>query len=279
MHTCRALNAIFFCVEKSVIDFSLPSSVTVTDLPPVRDSYMDTPQNQAMTTEFIRKYYALYDGEKKQREQLFSVYASDACFSLAVAKGQRIGFIDQQYIGANRNLLELCGDAKADDRRALLKIGPVHVVHLLSTLPRTKHQVDQFVADVFLIPNKQMLSVTIKGTFVDCDTNEVRTFHRVFLLVPVPSNASNSPFPALITNDELYIGAAKASLPSPANFSGSLSSSLSSAPPPSLSSPPLSAPPQSLPMPSSSTLPQQQQLVCSPSANCFAIAGNYTGQM
>ncbi len=91
----------------------------------------------------------------------------------------------------------------------LLKVGQLQAVHALSELPKTRHDTKAFVADVFTVPQSSgpaLLSVALRGTFIEVATNNIRAFHRIFLLTPPTQDAAAKQWPALIVNDQLFIG-------------------------------------------------------------------------
>jgi hypothetical protein len=68
--------------------------------------------------------------------------------------------------------------------------------------------VDSFVADAFALPSAsttggaQVMSVSIKGSFKEIESNTMRFFHRSFLLGPPVRQTA---FPVCILNDSLHI--------------------------------------------------------------------------
>ena len=173
-------------------------------LPPIADSYFDSPGTKDVVTDFVKRFFQQYD-TPKGRQALLPVYTPTACFSLCLTKGVRMGLANPKYLAANRNLLEATGEKKSHERYSSLRISPIHIIHQLDTMPATVHNINELLADSFNIPQKRMMQVVLKGTFLD-DSQETYTFHRVFLLIPAPAGSVS---PVLIQNDMLYIGPAK----------------------------------------------------------------------
>jgi len=227
------------------IKFNLPSSVSSTVLPPVKASFFDSTQNQTTCTSFVTKYFALFDTDERQK--LYSVYTPNSCFSLSLSMSLTRGSgtvrgsgppgvsgtgiqIAPEFLNHNRNLHE---SAKSSDlpvsltslpasssasssalpisspgfTNSLVKIGPLHITYALDHLPKTKHIIKEFTADVLLLPtsSKPLLSVSIRGSFLEVISNVVFSFHRVFLLMPPSQEAVSQQWPALILNDQLTL--------------------------------------------------------------------------
>jgi len=231
------------------IKFNLPPSVSSSVLPPVKASFFDSTQNQTTCTSFVTKYFALFDGDDRQK--LYSVYTSTSCLSLSLSlsltksSGTSRGLgpiggsgtgvqIAQEFLSHNRNLHE---SAKLSESsvsnpvplptssasssasssalstsnhgftNSLVKIGPIHITYALDHLPKTKHMIKDFTADVLLLPtsSKPLLSVSIRGSFLELTSNVVFSFHRVFLLMPPSQEAASPQWPAIILNDQLTI--------------------------------------------------------------------------
>jgi len=213
------------------IKFNLPSLVTAAGSPyPIKGSFFDSQGNQNTCAKFINGYFQLFDADDPtHRQKLYGIYTPESCFSLCISKG--IGTtsqIHEQFSKSNRNLhdsskllSELSTNASfsgtslgssssasgvsASSSSSLLKVGPLHITSILDQLPKTRHNVKDFIADVFLVPtssSRPLLNISIRGKFLDITSNLIYSFQRVFLLTPA---SQPGPWPALILNDQLTI--------------------------------------------------------------------------
>jgi hypothetical protein len=218
---------------QSPIKFNLPSTITSAGTPyPVKGNFFDSPSSQGTCANFINRYFQLFDSEDPtHRQKLYGVYTSQSCFSLSIAKGIRVGTtssIHAQFLKGNRNLHESAQplaelshvlsssssssssssteQKSSGETQSFIKMGPLHITYALEQLPKTKHNVKEFVADVFMISvsNSKLLNVCIRGNFLELVSNNVYSFHRVFILTP-PSQEQAAHWPALILNDQLTI--------------------------------------------------------------------------
>lgn len=208
---------------QKLIEFNLPTHVSSVSLPPAKGSFFDTPGSQSTTTDFVQKFFAMYDSN---RQKLFTVYNENACFSLSIPANVRYGILPKEYVTHSRNLNTLSSSSTSSSSSSfhssykssaankqkmadamvytLLKQGPAYIVVALDQLPATKHDINSFIADVFVLPSKsgqQLLQLSIHGSFLEVGANVTRKFHRVMLLTP----STNPQWPVCILNDQLFI--------------------------------------------------------------------------
>lgn len=224
---------------KPVIQFDLPAINQSTDVPKDCGSFFDDGSTQQTVTAFVNQYFPLYDSN---RQGLLQAYSKNACFSVSVSRSVRLGHLPEPYTTNSRNFLRhsstasthsthssssSSADAEATKAAALLQTTPLHIVYKLDSMPRTQHNLADFIADSLVLPTKtssggeNVLQVCVAGTFTETDTNTLREFHRVFLIVP-SSPADNSQWPAVILNDQLYIHEAPPTTTAPTASSPSL---------------------------------------------------------
>lgn len=157
---------------QGLIEFDLPANLvahSTQSLPPLRDSFFDTPAHAKMSQAFVQRYFDLFDRDRQQRD-FISVYADNAQFSLTYTSDSR--YSNSAYSAQNRDISKL-GSSKmrASTEAELLKLGPVAILSAFQKLPHTKHDIGSFVADVFKVPTKagqgSMLSIVIRGQFLE----------------------------------------------------------------------------------------------------------------
>lgn len=161
----------------SLIEFDLPASLSTaaqTALPPVKESFFDSPTHEKMCYGFVSQYFRLYDGNRSSRD-LISVYDDHAIFSLSYQPEPK--FPNSKYTEQNRNIASLGSSSKlrGTNEVTLLKTSPIAIVNALNNLPTSKHDVNSFVADVVKIPtqNQQfnaaggLLNITVRGQFLE----------------------------------------------------------------------------------------------------------------
>ena len=151
------------------------------------------------------------------RQKLMYVYGETAMFSLTlptVDSPQSQTSVAPGYQALNRNGMQKGsggprGVQQAAAVGALLKQGPVNIVHALVSLPQSQHHVDGFIADVMLLPSSGLLMVTIRGTLLEVDSSTLRAFHRVFLLSAPSADVRSKGWPVMIAHDQLFLGASR----------------------------------------------------------------------
>lgn len=192
-----------------VISFDIPTYVLQSVLPPSQPSFFDSPQRQTLAVDFLRKFYELYD---KNRQGLLEVYTDFSFFSLTTGALERLSEKEKQknlseYLQASRNLLKVEDMERRVER---LQTGRVNIVHLLSTLPASHHQLEHFTVDSYMLPpvgTLQIMAVNVHGHFWEVETGVNRSFDRSFLLTPAPpgSRALQYGLPVVVMNDMLHV--------------------------------------------------------------------------
>eukprot|EP00823_Brevimastigomonas_motovehiculus_P005749 TRINITY_DN4295_c0_g1_i1.p1 TRINITY_DN4295_c0_g1~~TRINITY_DN4295_c0_g1_i1.p1 ORF type:complete len:597 (-),score=136.60 TRINITY_DN4295_c0_g1_i1:238-2028(-) len=131
---------------------------------------------------------------------------------------------------------------KMSEVESTVKTKPLHIATALDQLPKTKHSVSDFVADCFVLPMMQssssmpkLIYCGLNGVFLETVTGVIRSFSRTFILMPPSQQASIIKWPAVIVNDQLFIGPAVGQKQPTLSFASS-SSSTSTASTPSFSS-------------------------------------------
>lgn len=201
-----------------------PINVTLSakqDVKTNSSSYFDSPANAKLAQEFVRRYFEHYDSP--QRARLMAAYAPQTKFSMVFSPDAIPSFSsDAIYAELCRNLTMATFDEESKDGR-----NNSHILHTLSSLPATRHDLSGFVAHVYnLTPSQhhqqqqqsaaneptKMVHLALSGRFMESNgqNNVLRPFRRVFILVPTPASSGSSGWPAQIVNDQLTIGGASA---------------------------------------------------------------------
>ncbi|XP_045460289.1 nuclear RNA export factor 1-like isoform X2 [Harmonia axyridis] len=169
--------------------------------------------------QFLEQYFTLFDSENRQ--MLIQAYHEQATFSMTMAypygtKDKSVNWLNW-YSTDNRNLLKLTDPER---RFKLLKQGNVSIVSFLKYMPKTKHDLMNFLVDL-TVCNSMMMSFNISGSFKELKGSHknppVRWFSRTFVIVPVRSGFCISNELLHITNaTEEQIKALKSAPPVPA---------------------------------------------------------------
>ena len=164
------------------------SKTTTLSLPvPIRHSYLQDDAVKETTTQFLLRYFHLFDTD---RNNLVCVYAPNATFSYAVdiSKGSRVRFSDD-WIATSRNLKKL---VRGDASMTRLSFDTAKLAQVFASLPRVRHELsnpDKLVVDASWInlgdgpPTGIMISV--HGDLVEVKTNATRGFDRTFVIAPL----------------------------------------------------------------------------------------------
>lgn len=199
---------------RTVIAFDIPANSARSDIPVGPGSLFLGDGAQKIATEFVRQYFPIYDAN---RQDLLGAYSNAATFSLTV--GKQSHRIPEAYRNSSHNLIAnpvhvLPSQAahatisRLEAKGAKLITTPIDIVYTLGQLPKSRHNVGDFSADVFIVPSNtttggsHVLSVSVTGMFTDVDRDMALGFHRVFLLVPEPKDPN---WPFKILNDQLSI--------------------------------------------------------------------------
>lgn len=188
------LNLLDMKVPTPIIEFKVAKQTGI----PTTGSFYDSARDYELAKRFVEMYFSVYDSN---REMLLNAYAPTAIFSqdASIAHSTGAAPLPNVYATSSHNLLN------KSDLSSNVACKPFNVVHALLKLPKTTHNIPEMVADVFVPPtrNSEVLCIAIRGTFLEIDSQKLRLFHRVFLLVP-PASASDQ-WPALIINDQLHV--------------------------------------------------------------------------
>ncbi|XP_063102274.1 nuclear RNA export factor 2-like isoform X2 [Cavia porcellus] len=163
-----------------------------------KESYKGSETLKNLILQFLQEYYLIYDyGE---RQGLLSAYHNEACFSLTIP----LNAMDLdtsnlcEYFKYSRNLKTL---KEPDLRRQLLKYTKRDIVDCLCVLPKTRHDCDTFVVDMWLQTEK-MLCFSVNGVFKEIQGTSqgcVHAFTRTFIATPGSSTR------LCIVNDHLFV--------------------------------------------------------------------------
>lgn len=175
---------------------SLPKTLgsTVTTQPP---------EIQSLLACFLEEYLQIYDSAK--RDPLIRAYHEEATFSCTACHNRAMR--NEQltsYFSESRNLLRVREEAR---RKKLLRQGPLPILAMLITLPKTSHWLHTFNVDV-LHASQSTIIFNVTGLFEEVLPDEgrtsssaqpcVRAFSRLFVTVPQGSGI-------VIANEQLSI--------------------------------------------------------------------------
>ncbi|KAM8753133.1 nuclear RNA export factor 2-like [Rhynchonycteris naso] len=148
--------------------------------------------------QFLQQYYLVYDSGDRQR--LLGAYDDEACFSLTIPfnpeEPDPSSLFD--YLKDNRNMKNIKDPNLCFQ---LLKHTKRDIVGSLCRLPKTQHDTNSFVVDMWL-SSGNLLCFSIYGVFKEVEgksQGSVRAFTRTFI-VNLTSNSG-----AVIMNDELFV--------------------------------------------------------------------------
>ncbi|XP_067011761.2 nuclear RNA export factor 1 [Anabrus simplex] len=177
------------------IGFDVPDERS---LPSAKGSFMCAQEGQLVVRQFLEQYYLIYDADNRQ--PLLDAYHNDAVFSMAATypPGQSTSSSSRlnAYLPDSRNIMRI---KDAQRRLKLLHQGKLTIVSALSQFPKTKHDLASFAVDLPIF-NPQLMIVSLTGMFMETDVPKtpVRSFSRVFVIVPWGTGFC-------ITNDMLLI--------------------------------------------------------------------------
>jgi len=182
-----------------LVSFGLPSYMSGS-LPPIKGNLFDSSQTQSLVETFLKKYFEMYDAEK--RSDLVEAYTDNSYFSLSASSDT-----PHAYKSKSRNLLYLKDAAR---KKMLLHVGKINIVHFLSSLPQTRHEFTDVRVDSFVmkdISTTPILYINIHGSFREATSTTSLSYNRTFLLSPVQPNSSSAihGWPAVVLNDQLHV--------------------------------------------------------------------------
>ncbi|XP_043478525.1 nuclear RNA export factor 1-like [Leptopilina heterotoma] len=162
-------------------------------LPPSRTIFIADPKAQEIANQFLQQYFVIFDSDNRQ--PLLDAYHEHACFSMTVSSALSTNK-SNAYFSENRNLFRINDPNR---RRKLIKVGKLPVVSFITTIPRTKHDLNSFTMDLSFVIEGMML-ITVTGLFKELDTKDtaLRFFNRTFVIVPEGSGYC-------IRNEQLFI--------------------------------------------------------------------------
>lgn len=217
--------------NQPIIQFNIPSYITTSDLPEVKDNFFDSPSTQQLVLQFLKRYFEMYDAK---RAELLYAYHDNSIFSLTISEspasalGGRSSSLGA-YIPKSRNLLRVSDTGKRD---SLLQKGRISVMHMLTQLPGTKHALNSFKIDALIVNwgTSQLLTVHVHGQFWELESNTNRSFDRIFLLAPSTSGtrSHSEGWPAVILNDQLNVRNCTAASTAPSTMSATPATSTAS---------------------------------------------------
>ncbi|XP_012923879.2 nuclear RNA export factor 2 isoform X2 [Heterocephalus glaber] len=165
---------------------------------PSQESYKGSETMKNLVLQFLKEYYLIYD--YGDRQGLLNAYHNEACFSLAIPLNPED--LDssnlREYFKYSRNMKKL---KDPNLRRQLLKYTKRDIVDSLSMLPKTQHDCNNFVVDMWL-QRKTMLCFSVNGVFKEIQGTSqggVHAFTRTFIATPGSSSC------LYIVNDQLFV--------------------------------------------------------------------------
>jgi hypothetical protein len=206
----------------SMIKFNLPSLSSGNDvsLPSFQGNFTQSDEILQYITGFVNEYFNAYDNN---RDILIDLYHREfAKFSLQLPDDMQFQHSLKAYSAVNRNLLSSSsssssissssneGGTSRGGARTMrptisqtmnLKVGFVNILFFLKTLPASKHDTNGFVVDAFAVPGLDgVVQLSIRGKFLETESNLLRYFHRTFLLCK-----AQNPLGLAILNDQFYV--------------------------------------------------------------------------
>ncbi|XP_025789582.1 nuclear RNA export factor 3-like [Puma concolor] len=182
---------------------TLPPAIIIdTDAPYLIKSSKESPRGseklKSLILQFLQQYYLIYDSE--DRQGLLCAYHYKACFSLTIPFNPKDPAPSSlcKYFKESRNMKKIKDPYM---RVQLLKHTKHDIVCSLSTLPKTQHDINSFVVDMWF-HTEMMLCFSVNGVFKEVEgrsQGSVRAFTRTFIATPT-NNSS-----LCIVNDELFV--------------------------------------------------------------------------
>ncbi|EPQ19357.1 Nuclear RNA export factor 2 [Myotis brandtii] len=175
-------------------DIDKPSLIS----PLIKESCERSDAMKTQVVQFLQQYYLIYDSG--DRQSLLGAYHDEACFSLTIPYIPNNPAPSSlfEYFKDNRNMKNhkdpnLCFQ--------LLKRTKHDIVSSLCVFPKTQHDLNSFLVDMWL-QSEKMLCFCVHGVFKEVEgrsQGSVRAFTRTFITTP----ASDSSL--CIMNDELFV--------------------------------------------------------------------------
>lgn len=203
------------------VEDSTGSSQALMELPrSIIGSFFDSESTLATTSDFLTKFFTLYDSD---RASLINFYEETALFSLIMncdspLSSGRKNTQWKEYFNVERNLKKF---TELSTRTSRLYIGSESIISFLTTLPITKHPIedtDKFCLDAWQLPSLipsyssvptpgAYIHITIHGQVLDVRTDHKKAFDRTFILsAPVANSRSGlAGLPYTIISDSLVL--------------------------------------------------------------------------
>ncbi|RWS03825.1 nuclear RNA export factor 1-like protein [Dinothrombium tinctorium] len=149
------------------------------------------PETNEFVVGFINQYFAIYDSD--DRQPLLEAYHDQALFSFTISSNKNQVYFPSHMFQESRNLLKV---RDANSKCKLLQQGKANIVSTLCGFPKTKHELDSFLIDVYLC-SQNLINIVINGVYREISKKngvQTRAFCRSFLIIP-----------NLIINDLLFL--------------------------------------------------------------------------
>ncbi|ELK27866.1 Nuclear RNA export factor 2 [Myotis davidii] len=164
----------------------------------IKEKYKGSDVMKTQVLQFLQQYYLIYDSG--DRQSLLGAYHDEACFSLTVPYIQDSPTTSSlfEYFKDARNIKNLQDSSLCFQ---LLKRTKHDIVSSLSVFPKTQHDLNSFLVDMWL-ESESLLFFCVNGVFKEVEgrsQGSVRAFTRTFITTP----ASDSSM--FIVNDELFV--------------------------------------------------------------------------
>lgn len=124
-----------------------------------------------------------------------------------------MGNVARAYLAQSRNLMSM-EPSSLEASKQLKHHSKIKILHALSELPATVHDLGTFSGDVFAVPMQvsgvgQVIHISFAGTFAECGStgkfDTLRQFYRTFLVVAASQEAQAKSWPCQIINDQLFL--------------------------------------------------------------------------
>uniref|UniRef100_A0A673UH51 Nuclear RNA export factor 2 n=1 Tax=Suricata suricatta TaxID=37032 RepID=A0A673UH51_SURSU len=180
----------------------LPPAITDSDVPHLikssKESSRSNEELKSLILQFLQQYYLIYDSE--DRRGLLNAYHYKACFSLTIPFNPEDPAPTSlcEYLKESRNMKKI---KDSNLRVQLLKHTKHDIVCSLCVLPKTQHDINSFMVDMWF-QTEMMLCFSVSGVFKEVEgrsQDSVRAFTRTF----IATSTENSSL--CIVNDELFV--------------------------------------------------------------------------
>ncbi|XP_077611982.1 nuclear RNA export factor 2-like [Crocuta crocuta] len=176
-----------------------PAIIIDTDVPhSSKESFRGNEKLKSLILQFLQQYYLIYDSE--DRQGLLTAYHHKACFSLTIPFNPEDPSPSSlcEYLKENRNMKKIKDSYL---RVQLLKHTKHDIVCSLCELPKTQHDINSFMVDMWF-QTEMMLCFSVSGVFEEVEgrsQGSVRAFTRTFITTSTKNSS------VCIVNDELFV--------------------------------------------------------------------------